>query len=289
MKLLLIGASGVLGSRLYNDAIKKKWNILGTYYSRECEGLFCLDLTDKKCINSTFHFFEPEVVVLAGGITDVDLCEAKPKLARSVNVDGTFNIIKKAKEFGTKLVFLSTDYIFDGVDGPYKENAKPSPINVYGRTKLEAENAVRSHMKNYLIVRTSQLYGYDHRKKNFAMKIVLNMKKNKRVYAADDFYSTPTYSGALADILIKLIEKNAEGVYNGAGPDFMDRYDYVNRIADVFGLDKALIERVKLKDLRLKARRPRRGGLEIDKIKKEISIRPLNCKDGLGLFKEELS
>lgn len=289
MKLLLIGASGVLGSKLYSDAIRKKWNVLGTYYSRECEGLFCLSLTDKKGINSTFHFFNPDVVVLAGGITDVDLCEEKPKLARSVNIDGTSSIIKKAKEFGAKLVFLSTDYIFDGLDGPYDEDATPSPINVYGRTKLEAENSIRSHLKDYLIIRTSQLYGYDHRKKNFAMKIVLNMKKNKRVYAADDFYSTPTYSGILSDILIKLIEKNAEGIYNGAGSDFIDRYDYVKRIADVFGLDKSLIERVKLKDLHLKAKRPRRGGLKVDKIEKEISIRLLNCKDGLGLFKEELS
>lgn len=287
MKLLLIGASGVLGSKLYSDAIRRKWNVLGTYYSRECEGLFCLSLTDKLGINSTFNFFKPEVIVLAGGITDVDLCEIRPKLARSVNIDGTSSIIKKAKESGAKLVFLSTDYIFDGSAGPYDEDRAPSPINVYGRTKLEAENSIRSHLKDYLIIRTSQLYGYDHRKKNFAMKIVLNMRKNKLVYAADDFYSTPTYSGTLSEIIIRLIEKGAKGIYNGAGCDFIDRYDYVNRIADVFNLDKALIERVKLKDLHLKAKRPGRGGLKVDKIKVSLGNILLDSARGLSIFKKE--
>ena len=287
MKVLLIGASGVLGSKLYGDAIRKKWNVMGTYYSRDREGLFCLDLTDKKGINSTFHFFKPEVIVLAGGITDVDLCEVKPRFARSVNIDGTFNIIKKAKEFSAKLVFLSTDYIFDGKAGPYNEYTKPSPINVYGRTKLEAENSIRSHLKDYLIIRTSQLYGYDCRKKNFAMKIVSNMKKNKKVYAADDFYSTPTYVGSLSSGIMQLLKKDKKGIFNIAGTDFINRYEYVKKIADVFELKKSLIQKVKLEDLGLKAHRPKRGGLKIDKIEKEIDGSLLNCREGLELFKEE--
>ena len=114
------------------------------------------------------------------------------------------------------------------------------------------------------------------------------MRNNKKVYAADDFYSTPTYSGLLSDILIKLIEKKSEGVYHGAGLEFMNRYDYVNKIADIFGLDKNLIQEVKLKDLKLKAVRPKKGGLKIDKITRDIDCRLLSCVDGLGLFKADL-
>ena len=109
MKLLIIGASGVLGSRLYNDAIKKKWNVLGTYCSHECEGLSYLDVRDKNSLEKAFNIFEPEVVVMAGGITDVDLCTLNPKLAEDVNIKGTTNLVKKIKELEALLVCENID------------------------------------------------------------------------------------------------------------------------------------------------------------------------------------
>nr|MBU1327712.1 SDR family oxidoreductase [Candidatus Omnitrophota bacterium] len=296
MKLLIIGASGILGSKLYNDAINKKWNVMGTYCSHKHEGLFYLDVRDKSSLEKAFNIFEPEVVVMAGGITDVDLCTLKPKLAEDVNIKGTSDLVKKIKEYGSKLVYISTDYIFDGENGPYKENYKTNPINNYGRTKLEAENIIRTKLKDYLIVRTCQLYGVADRMltnsapaKNFAIKIIHNMQNNKKVYAADDLYSTPTYSGSLSDILIKLIDKKSKGVYHGAGAEFLSRYDYVSKITDVFKLDKSLIQRVKLKDLKLKAKRPEKGGLKTDKIRKEKICESYDCETGLALLKKELS
>ncbi len=292
MKILIIGASGVLGSRLYNDAIKKKWNAMGTYCSHECVGLSYLDVRDKNSLEKVFNLFKPEAVVMAGGITDVDLCTLKPKLAKDVNIKGTTNLVKKIKEYSSKLVYVSTDYIFDGENGPYSETDKPNPINTYGVTKLEAENIIKSKLKDYLIIRTAQLYGVVERSsaqnRNFTVKIIHNMQNNKKVYAADDLYSTPTYSGLLSDIAIKLIEKNSGGLYHGAGAEFINRYDYVNKIADIFNLDKSLIQKVKLEDLKLKARRPKKGGLKIDKIGKAISITPGSYEHYLKLFKEEL-
>jgi dTDP-4-dehydrorhamnose reductase len=292
MKILIIGASGVLGSRLYNDAIKKKWNVMGTYYSHECKSLFYLDVRDRTSIEKVFSLFNPEIVVLAGGITEVDLCELKPKLAKDVNVKGVLNIVKKIKEYGSKLVYVSTDYIFDGENGPYKEDDKPNPINIYGRTKLEAENIIKSKLKDCLIVRTAQLYGVAERSsaqnRSFIIKIIHNMQNNKKVYAADDLYSTPTYSGLLSEMIIKLIEKDAKGIYHCAGAEFINRYDYVNKIADVFELDKALIQRVKLKDLKLKAKRPKKGGLKIDKLKSEIDMHVAGIEEGLIELKGEV-
>jgi len=292
MKLLIIGASGVLGSRLFNDAISKKWNTLGTYCSCESNGLIYLDVRDMNSMEKVFNFFRPEIVVMAGGITNVDLCTLKPKLAKDVNIKGTLNLVKKIKEYGSKLVYVSTDYIFDGENGPYKEEDKPNPINKYGETKLEAENIVKAKLKEHLIVRTCQLYGVAEPSssptKNFAIKIIHNMRNNKKVHAADDLYSTPTYAGSLSEIIMKLIEKKANGIYHGAGAEFINRYDYVNKIADIFGLDKNLIQEVKLKDLKLKAKRPKKGGLKIDKIAGKIDCRLLSCADGLELFKEDL-
>jgi len=290
MKLLIIGASGVLGSRLFNDTIKKKWNVMGTYCSYELKGLSYLDVRDENSIDKSFNLFEPEVVVMAGGITNVDLCTLKPKLAKDVNIKGTLNLVKKIKAYGSKLIYISTDYIFDGKNGPYKENDKPNPINAYGRTKLESENIIKSKLKDYLIVRTAQLYGTGMavQNTNFTVKIIHNMKSGKKIYAADDFYSTPTYAGSLSKIVIKLIEKRASGIYHGAGAEFINRYDYVNKIADIFKLDKILIQKVKLKDLNLKARRPEKGGLKIDKVKKEKIADVCDCKTGLMLLKKEL-
>jgi len=288
MKLLLIGASGVLGRRLYNDVIKKKWNVLGTYCSHEYEGLFYLDLRDRKSTEKTFNFFNPEVVVLAGGITDVDLCESKPRLAEEVNIKGTLNLLKRIKERNARIVFLSTDYIFNGENGPYGEDDRPAPINVYGRTKLEAEDAIKGTLKDYLIVRTVQLYGPDHHAKNFTVKIIRNMQNNKKVYAADDFCCTPTYVGSLSASIIELIECHKGGVYHVAGTDFINRYDYVNKVADIFVLDKNVIKRVKLKDLHLKAKRPKKAGLKIDKIKNETTVSLHSCEEGLNLLKKEI-
>ncbi len=292
MKLLIIGASGVLGSRLFNDAIKKEWNTIGTYCSHECVGLSYLDVRDKNSLEKIFNLFKPEAVVMAGGITDVDLCTLKPKLAMDVNIKGTMNLVKKIKEYGSKLIYISTDYIFDGENGPYKEDDKPNPINIYGRTKLEAENIIKSKLKDYLIVRTAQLYGVAERSSaqnsNFTLKIIHNMRNNKKVYAADDLYSTPTYAGSLSEIIIKLIEKKADGIYHGAGAEFLNRYDYVNKIADIFGLNKNLIQEVKLKDLKLKAVRPKKGGLKTEKIKKEKIIELYDCYTGLFLLKKEM-
>jgi len=291
MKLLIIGASGVLGSRLYKDTLKKKWNIMGTHCSHECVGLSYLDVRDENSIKKAFNFFEPEVVVMAGGITNVDLCTLKPKLSKDVNIKGTLNLVKKIKAYNSKLIYVSTDYIFDGENGPYKENDKPNPINMYGKTKLESENIIKSKLKDYLIVRTAQLYGTGMaaQNSNFTVKIIHNMQNGKKVYAAEDFYSTPTYAGSLSETIIKLIEKRASGTYHSAGAEFINRYDYVNKIADMFNLDKNLIQKVKLKGLELNARRPKKGGLRIDKIKKEKIADVYDCETGLMLLKKELS
>lgn len=287
MKLLIIGASGVLGSRLYNDAIKKKWDTLGTFCSHESEGLFHLDVTDKGSMEKVFNFFRPDVVVMAGGITDVDLSALRPKLAKDVNIKGTQNLVKKVREYDAKLVYTSTDYVFDGENGPYKEEDRVNPINIYGRTKLEAEKIVSSKLRDSLIVRTSQLYGVDHVGRNFIVKILKNIRRGKKIYAADDFYSTPTYSGLLSEMILKLIEKGFSGLYHAAGPEFISRYEYVNKIMDIFGADKSLIEKVKLKDLKLAAKRPERCGLKIDKICKLIGTKPEACGYYLELLKKE--
>ncbi len=289
MKLLIIGASGVLGSALYHEALKKKWNVLGTYCSCEYEGLSHLDVRDGEEAKNIYDFFKPETVVLAGGITNVDLCEKDPLLAEDVNIKGTLNVIKNSHRYGSRLIYVSTDYVFDGKNGPYSEEDKTNPVNVYGRTKLEAENAVLSFSKRCAVVRTSQLFGYDPRGVNFMMKILNNMKRGEKINAAEDFYSTPTYSVSLARIISCLIEKKSSGIFNGTGVDFIDRLSYVDKVAGIFGFDRSLINKVTLSDLKLKAIRPSRGGLIARKIKEIATSEVLGVDRAVLSFKEEMA
>lgn len=288
MKVLLVGASGVLGRGLYNDMILKKFNVLGTYCKHSYDGLFHLDLRDKRSINRVFKFFKPEFIVSTGGLTDVDYCETHPKFAQDINVLGTLNLINKAKELKTGFLFISTDYVFDGENGPYRERDKTHPINKYGKTKLDAERLIERNLKDFLIIRTSQLYGYDSKKRNFATKIIHMLQHNKKIYAADDFYSTPTYVGNLSLAIIELIEKKKRGIFHIAGADFISRFDYVNMIADIFGLDKSQIVKAKLKDLKLKAKRPKKAGLNTSKAEAVLKIPILDCREGLSLFRESI-
>ncbi|MFH1479050.1 MAG: SDR family oxidoreductase [Candidatus Omnitrophota bacterium] len=290
MNILIVGATGVLGARLYKDmSSKEHWDVLGTYCSSGPSYLKRLDLRNKKEMEDIVGSFKPDIVLVAGGITNVDLCEADPGLAEEVNVQGTTDLMNIARSINSKIIFLSTDYIFNGEKGPYSEDDGPSPINIYGMTKLKGESALKLITDDYIIVRTAQLFGLSREKRNFTEKIIFNIRNKKMVCAASDFYCTPTYAGGLSLGIIGLVEKSKKGTYNIAGTDFVNRVEFVNNISDIFKLDKKYIQEVRLKDLELKALRPKKAGLKIDKIKKELNIPLYSSREGLELFKKEMS
>ncbi|MFH1782727.1 MAG: SDR family oxidoreductase [Candidatus Omnitrophota bacterium] len=289
MKVLLVGATGVLGSRLYIDLKNQGWKALGTYCEPAPEeGMTYLDLRDREGIEKTIDSFDPDIAILSGGVTNVDLCESEKDLAEDINVEGSIELIKKIKERNKKIVFLSTDYVFDGKKGPYREEDIPSPLNIYGMTKLKVENEIKKRLNDYLIIRTAQLFGKEKNGVNFSLKIINNMRSNKKVYAAEDFYCTPTYVGDLSLAIIKLIESRKNGTYHVAGTDFINRVEFIEKIANIFNLNKDLIEKVSLKDLKLKAKRPKKAGLCVEKIKKELDVPVHTCNEGLKLLREEM-
>jgi len=151
-----------------------------------------LDITDAIEVLNLFHKLKPDVVIHTASETNVDKCEKEKEHAWKTNVEGTRNIALASSEVGAKLVYVSTDYVFDGEKGKYEEQDKPNPINYYGVTKLEGENQVIQHCKNYAILRTSVLYGWHPWKQNFATWTINQLKQSKEITVVENHYNTPT-------------------------------------------------------------------------------------------------
>jgi len=168
----------------------------------------------------------------------------------------------------------------------YKEDDKPNPINYYGLTKLQGENFVKEICNDWLILRTSTLYGKHNLRKCFATWLIEELKLNKKVKIATDQFTSPTLIDDLAEMILKLIEKDENGIFHAAGSERISRYEFATKIAEIFNLNQNLIQPVKMCDLEWKAKRPKDSSLNVTKISK--IKRPLNIKEGLEILKEEL-
>ena len=286
MKILVIGASGLVGNALFR-AFASKHEIIGTFSAHPIGNLIRLDITNKAEVEGIFRRFMPDVVLLSAGLTNVELCEERQDLCQKINVEGTKNVVECIANLPAKLVFFSSDYIFDGRNGPYSETDTPNPINVYGLAKLEAETLIRNELKNYLIIRSTVIYGWEPQAKNFIMSLLKNVELGKEMRVPNDQIGTPTYAINLAEIVKELVERNKIGIYNVAGCDPVSRYDFALVAADVFGLNKRLIVPVSTVELNQRAKRPLRAGLKIDKVCREVSTEPVGAREGLELMKNE--
>ncbi len=190
---------------------------------------------------------KPDVVVHAATLTDVDKCELNKELAWKVNVEGTKNIVEAAKATGSFLIYISTDYVFGGENGRYKETQAPNPINYYGLTKLKAEEIVKTQ-KEYFIARPSVIYGSTPAagKVNFALWLIETLRKGEHVKIVTDQWNTPTLNTNLAEMTLEVIERRLTGIYHLCGATRVSRFEFAEQIADVFNLDKGLIDRFRL-------------------------------------------
>jgi len=288
MRVLIIGASGFVGEKVYN-ILSKTFEVIGTYSTKKKYDFEQLDISDKDSVLKIIRRIRPDVVIHTAGITNVDFFEENPEEICRVNVQGTKNIIDGCLEIDSKLVYISTDYVFDGEIGDYKEEYKPSPISAYGNAKLEEEELVKKSNLKYLILRISVPYGVNSRdnKQTFEKWVINNLRSNKEIKVIDDQFNTPTLIDDIANAIKKLIELKRTGVYHVTGSERISRYDFAVKIAEVFNLNKNLIKRVKTKDLSWKAKRPKDSSLNISKLKNE-NIYMSNINEGLNKMKKQL-
>jgi dTDP-4-dehydrorhamnose reductase len=286
MKVLIIGASGQVGGALMRIA-PKDWEATGTFSSKPKPGLVHLDVSDRNGVFRVFEDVKPDVAVLASAFTNVDQCEVDRERAKAVNVDGPMNVCDACVKHGSKMVYLSTDYVFDGENGPYKEGDTPNPLGYYAWTKLEGER-ITAFTPDHLIIRTTGVYSADPDSLNFVMQVVKRLGNGETMRIPNDQYGTPTFADSLVEGIITLLRLGKRGIYNVSGPDFMDRYSFALLIAEVFGLNKDLITSIDTPSLGQKAKRPLKAGLVVEKVEKETGLKMVGAREGLQMVKIRL-
>lgn len=291
MTILITGANGFLGQYLSLQLLEKGYTVLATAKGacrlplQNRTGFYyeTLDFTDPFATHDLFEKYKPQVVVHAGAMTRVDDCEQEQWPAYLVNVEGTVNLLMNAEEQKSFFIFVSTDFIFDGEKGNYAEQEIPNPVNFYGKTKLEAEEAVQEYEYDWAIVRTSLVYGKPVAGRGNILTVVKEkLEKGEEYKVVSDQLRTPTYIEDLAKAIVLIIEKKARGVYHIAGPDTMTPYQMACELAAHLQLNSSLLKEVTAPDFSQPARRPLKTNFIIDKAKRELGYQPVSFAEGLS-------
>ncbi len=292
MRLLITGAGGLFGSKIAQKAESLNHEVYSVYSQHApLNGIpIQLDITDKREVGDKFSEIKPEVVVHAAALTDVDKCEKEKQLAWKVNVEGTENIAKASKKGQAFVVYVSTDYVFDGEKGWYTETDLPAPINHYGLTKLKAEEQVKISTKKYCIARASVIYGSTPAagKDNFALWLLTKLKNRETVKIVTDQWNSPTLNTNLADMVLEIIERKLTGTYHLSGATRINRYDFSQALAKAFSLSTDLITPAASADFNWAAKRPRDSSLNTRKAQGTLKNAPLEIKQALEKMKEEI-
>lgn len=283
--VLIVGATGLVGGGVrralesagipWEGTSKRAGNAPGYH--------FC-DIEDEPNVRALVASVRPEVVVHTAALTHVDFCESHPDATRAQNVDGTRNVARAAAAVGARFVFFSTDYLFDGQTGPYREQDPVNPLSVYARSKRDGELEA-AQCPGALIVRTTVVYGWDRASKNFLMQMHERQERGETMRVPTDQWSTPTDAQDLGECVLELLRRGARGVFHVTGSDLLTRYDFAVRAAEVLGWNAALVSPVATADLGSAAPRPLRAGLVIDKFRQFTGRTPIGVDEGLKRFK----
>ena len=264
MKIIILGASGLVGSNcLRYFKTKEELSVVGTYFSYQAKDTVkfnTLELDDPE--NFDIEGLQPDVILHCGALTWVDYCEEHPDESYQKTVESTKNAILLAKKYNSKLVYISSDYVFDGKEGPYTEDGPINPISIYGKHKLEAEKLVQE-LDSHLILRITNVYGDEERNKNFISRMLDNVKKSEEmeIKLPSDQYATPINAADIARSLYLLLKDGKTGIYNIASTDFVNRVQLAVHVLKYFPEHKIKIEPVTTDIFNPPADRPLVGGL----------------------------
>lgn len=296
-RVLVMGSNGLLGQKVAEMLVRGTSAVI-TLSSLEDAPVRVMepaayvkaDMTSKKEVRQLVAQAEPDVIINCAAMTNVDACESERELAWKVNVGGIENIIEASRRTDATVVHVSSDYVFDGKNGPYTEEDRPEPLSYYGKTKLAGENALLSSGIKFLIARTMVLYGFATGvKANFVLWLIQSLENGTPVRIVDDQFGNPTLADDLAYGLIRGVELGKTGIFNIAGRDIVSRFEFAQKIARGFGLDESLITPVKTAQLRQPAHRPLKSGLITLKAEVELGIHPSTIEQGIAVVKNQLA
>ncbi len=263
MKVFIAGASGLVGSNCMKHFSEQGWEVIGSYFSYEVPGTVfynTLEPGDKN--NFDVAGFKPDVIVHCGALTHVDYCETHEEESYQKTVQSTKNLIELAKQCNARFVYISTDYVFDGVHGPYREDDAVNPLSVYARHKLEGEQAALNELKDTLVLRVTNVYGDEARGKNFIARIIDQCLNNQKLTLKlpYDQYATPANAWDIARAMFVLLRDNKKGIYHIASTDYVNRVELALRVLKYFPNAEYDLIPISTAEMNQPAARPLIGG-----------------------------
>lgn len=290
--VLITGGTGLLGTALLKSA-PKKYKVIPTFLTNSSMEnylgfkFYSLDITSVREIHKIFKTFNPKIVIHCAGIGSVDLCEKNKRLAYKVNVRGTKNIINACSKYNSKLIFISSNAVFDGNNPPYTENSKVNPANYYGKTKVLSENMIKKSKIDYVIVRLILMYGWNHfnERDNPVTWLIKKLTVKEKLKIVNDTYTNPILNIQAAKAIWSIVKLNKHGTFHVAGKECVNRFEFANLVADVFNLNKKLVEAVDSSYFKGIAMRMPNTTYDTSRMEKELLIKPLTIKNGLKWMK----
>ncbi|MEM3545939.1 MAG: SDR family oxidoreductase [Candidatus Bathyarchaeia archaeon] len=292
MKILITGASSLPGFRTVKKCLEKGYDVSAVYHETPIQvehgnlKKIRLDVRDLESFKRIVFNGKFDVVVHMAALGDVDLCERDRSLAWSTTVEPSIALAKWSFEIQSFLIYLSTDYVFDGERGGYCEYDPPNPVNYYGLVKFAGEVAFRSSNVDCAIVRASSIYGFGPGRKNFAKFLVERLEKGEEVKALIDQYTTPTQARLLGEAIAEIIERKLTGVFHVAG-ERMSRYEFALKVARTLGLDEKLVKKAEMKDMKWTAKRPRDSSLNSEYTKSILKTDFYSTDNALNVLRRE--
>ena len=289
MKFLVTGSAGLVGQQVVKD-LSKSNQVFSCYNESKPEygDSVKMDLKNYEMVSSVLTEIKPDVVIHLGAMTGVDICEKEKTSASEINTKATEIIAKECSKLNSFLVYVSTDYVFDGNFGMYKEDDVANPLGFYGKSKLEGEKAVQNFSTNWCIARTSTPFGLHPTKKSFPMWVIENLQKQKQIDVLIDQFTSPTYIPNLSRMLIEISERRITGIIHAAGASKISRYQMASMVSDKLNLDGTLLKQISMNKMKWVAQRPKDSSLDVSRASSILNEKPQKIDQSLNLFIDEM-
>ena len=289
LKFLVTGSTGLVGRQVVKD-LSESHEVFSCYTKSEPEfGVpVKMDLLNHERISNVLSEKNPDIVIHLGAMTAVDLCETQQDNALKINSQATEILAKECSKINSFMVYVSTDYVFNGNSGLYKENAVTNPLGFYGKSKLLGEKSIQNFSSNWCIARTSTPFGLHPTKKSFPIWVIENLQKQKQIDVLTDQFTSPTYVPSLSRMLIEISERHLTGIIHVAGASKISRYEMASLVSDKLGLDGKLLREISINDIKWEAQRPKDSSLNVSKAISTLNQKPQKIDHDVNLFIDEI-
>lgn len=297
MKILITGSNGLLGQKLVyalrqQDTVSCIATARGENRIREKSGYIfeSLDLTDATRVKAVISHYQPDCIIHTAAMTNVDACELDPEGCRRNNIDAVKYLLDACKGTQTHFIDISTDFVFDGENGPYRETDVIGPLSVYAHSKAEAERLVQQSGLPWAILRTMIIYGVtdDAQRSNVILWTKNSLEQGKDINVINDQFRGPTLAEDLADACVQAALRKAQGIYHVSGREVLSILDICYAVADFFGFEKKYIHPITTASLKQPALRPLKTGFIIEKAERDLAYKPHSLKEGIALVAQQL-